>query len=367
MLACAGNAAADPRPGTRPLLPSTGRFELTLSYAEFTLLHDLARSAPGADTGRDELRVRLSNGPGGMAWIVSPEGSGLAERLEIAAAERIVALVDALDFTRGWSDSTRAGLAVAQALHSKIKHARTHLLGERVNLSGALRGDASGWKLEAGSGLYPLEVGALRSAPEDLAGHQVVVDAETQDGNQLKVLSMVERRLNTLDLFVMSLCGIAQRAELDVIGRMMSPREEVAPVLQIHYIFYRGKPGSGGGFTALHGEAEMRENVIQMILRDDYPASYWPYLRLRAARAGPWEELAREAGLAAADVMEIARIAPEQREARVRKEFEAVALDWGVLDGSPALRWEGAPVRQLSEIPFFGGAGAAAGSCSSAE
>lgn len=177
-------------------------------------------------------------------------------------------------------------------------------------------------------------------------------------------VALSSRRRNTIDLFVMSLCPSGQQVETELIDQLRAAPAGVLPALQIHYILY-SRPEDQGRLTSLHGDAELREDEVRMLLRDRHPQVYWAYLLLRARSTDAWESVAARAGLAAADIRALQRGIRADGDAVARREYEDVALDRGVADGSPTLTWEGmtASSVQILQRPSVG---ASTGACARA-
>ena len=97
-----------------------------------------------------------------------------------------------------------------------------------------------------------------------------------------------------LDLFVMSQCPFAVRAE-----------QALAPILkefgdQIDFtLYFIASEDGSGGFTSLHGQQEVAEDIRQAVMGKYYPNKYFDYIVARAAnyQDGDWEQQALELGI----------------------------------------------------------------------
>jgi hypothetical protein len=103
-----------------------------------------------------------------------------------------------------------------------------------------------------------------------------------------------------LDLFMMSHCPFAAKAVIALQELMDGPLgQEVR--LDVHYIADR----KDGGFSALHGQAEVEENIRQLCAKKHYRRGnrYLRYLACRAGdyRSGQWQQCAT-GGISAARI-----------------------------------------------------------------
>jgi hypothetical protein len=351
----------------RALPLSTFSYQLSLTSAEFSFLRDAAQAGVAKYGGDADFNVRIANTGSGVAWYVTITNPKLMQVLDYWMAERISTLVGTVDFKRSLSDSATALLETAKVTHAKVKEALANPIWDPISFSGVLtKSGASGsWSVVTDSGLVRLNLSTIESQPSGLEGHEVLVRGAVRTVGQLDATRIIERKRNTLELFVMSLCPFGKKAEHDLISRLQSTRVAVAPALQVHYIFYIKKADSTQAFASMHGEEEVREDLVQMLVRDEYPKAYWSYLLLRAESSAPWEALGRKAGLLPKDVEQIRKRIASDRDGIIRREYSYVAGTHGIYDGSPTFVWEGAPVRQVRDIPFFSDVGTPTENCSS--
>lgn len=122
---------------------------------------------------------------------------------------------------------------------------------------------------------------------------------------------------------------------------------------EIRYVFYKMREGEKIYFTALHGGGEARENLVQMLIRDNYAEFYHPYLLERAKSDAPWEELARKVGMIMEGIQTIRGRREEKGGALVQQEYEYVAETHKIYDGSPTFVWEGERVKDIRQVEAF--------------
>ena len=187
-----------------------------------------------------------------------------------------------------------------------------------------------------------------------MEGRQVIARGFTKHPGEMEVTEFFEKRTNVLELFVMSHCPFAQRAEASIFSRLDQIPVDSRPKVEVRYLFYRRSADGEDTFTALHGESEIAENLAQIVLRDKYPEAFVPYVRMRAGSPHlPFPEVASQAGLAATDIEEVRRIANQERERLIREEYKYAALRYGITDGSPTYVWEGERLTNLKRLHVF--------------
>ncbi|HLP83399.1 MAG TPA: hypothetical protein VK157_03535, partial [Phycisphaerales bacterium] len=118
----------------------------------------------------------------------------------------------------------------------------------------------------------------------------------------------------------------------------------------------------------LHGESELRENLVQMVIRDTFPANFAAYVLARGADLhADWRVIAAAAGLTPAEAAVVDARMTSDRNALIAAEFEYVSQTLGVIDGSPSFFWESQRIGDLASVRAFEAIDlAASGSCGSA-
>lgn len=347
---------AEPRhaPGAHPLPASVPHYRFALSYGEFAVVQDAARSAmenPGEEV---ELRVDLGRSGDDVVWNVTIDDAKLMDLLDHELSDRVSHLRLDADSARTASGASVRDRETLPSARDRVHEARLAPGYDLTTIEGTLRNDHGRWSVRDADRDVPLGVGTELLLPEALVDHDVVVTGFVREAGTLEVLRLVEKRANTLDLFVMSLCPFARRAEASILPRLTGTSGASAS-MRVHYIFYAPGPGSHESFTCMHGDAEVRENLVQMLLRDEHPRQFASYLQLRTVSDEPWESLAARAGVDGASVLRIAHRVESDRNALIAREYAYVARQCGVRDGSPTIVWEGRSVERVSEVPLLAG------------
>ena len=170
---------------------------------------------------------------------------------------------------------------------------------------------------------------------------------------EIELTSVFERKRNTLELFVMSLCPFSKKAEASIIEFLETFQGGTKPFLEVHYIFYRKVENGKQVFTCLHGEEELNENLVQMVIRDVFADFYFAYLLARSASSDSWEQIADAVGIGKEGVKTIRDAVSEGRDSLIKKEYSYVAEKHGIYDASPTYVWESEPVKDIREITVF--------------
>lgn len=344
------------------LQPAVPRYSAALTYGEFSAVHAAADRAYHAHS--PTLRVRLAGEGESASWVVefgdSTQLDAIASRL--AEFARVGEAPHTAAAPAGGPDTSRC--EAARTALARLRAARFAPLWDVTSAEGELVYRDGAWHVATAGAPVPIRAADPGVRPDALAGRRVLASGVVHTAGVLDVLKLVEVRRGTLDLFVMSLCPFARRAELSVLDRLATMPDSVA--LDVHYIFYPQGDSAGAPLTSMHGEDEVRENLVQMWIRDHFPDSFRRYLRLRSGSDERWEVLARRAGLLAGDVIRLAQGIAQRRDELAAREYDRVANVWGVRDGSPTFVWESRVVPDLRRVPGFEALVATAESCGAA-
>jgi hypothetical protein len=162
------------------------------------------------------------------------------------------------------------------------------------------------------------------------------------------------------------LCPFGQSAETKLYSFLEGTNVVQKPKLEIHYLFYKQQKDGRDLFTSLHGEDEITENLVQIVIRDRFPPLFEHYVRQRANGGHlPWRKLLEQVGLAKPTIDEIEATITSQRDSLIQAEYNFVTGQYGIYDGSPSYVWESERVMDLAKIePFKGLSGFSGEPCS---
>jgi len=355
--------------GQSPLSLQSPRYEVHLNLVEFSILHSAAAAGVEQYGGTADFDVRLERDGEQLAWTVTIEDPRLIKVWTYWMNEKTADIVNATDFSELTGESEVA-LRTAQAVNAKLAQARANPIYERLDVEGrVVAGEPEG---SAPSDVLHLEVDGHRyrlTGPRadelrDWVGTPVVAGGYVKVAGEFEVHNFVDLKEDTLELVVMSQCPFAKRAEAALIPYLRDwDREAPRPELDVRYLFQKVEGEGGPRFTSLHGEEEIRENLVQILLREDHPEVFEEYLMRRVESDAPWPILAKEVGLSDGDVELIRTQLDAEREMLIAREHDYLTERYGLVHASPTYVWESRVVPGLDAIDAFDGLDFSNGVC----
>lgn len=335
--------------------PQLPRYELKLNLNEFSVLNGSALLGITKYGGEAEYTVKMAKVESDVLWTVTTANLRLMEAWSYWIAEKSLDLVhsidaDSLDF------NNRLSLKTIKSLSSKVTDAQQNPLWDLIKLSGRVVEDKGVWFIEGEQGKYQVTGGLLEEVKK-MTGRPIIAGGFIKIKDQIEVTAFLPKKENVLELFVMGLCPFGKAAESFVLNYLDSVSVQTKPSLEIHYIFYKTKNEAGETvFTSLHGEEEVKENLVQIVIRDAYPQFYHDYLLQRATHDSlPWRMLAKELRMKDEDIKSIELTIEKEREKLIQKEYDYVTGTYGIYDGSPAYAWESERIVDVRQVEFFKG------------
>jgi hypothetical protein len=158
---------------------------------------------------------------------------------------------------------------------------------------------------------------------------------------------------SVVDLFVMSLCPFGRALERQIAADLARADSVRRPPVRVHWILYDQMTDAGQTMFSKHGNEELREDVVQMAIRELEPDRFWPYLLERSTTDTTWTALAGRVGLGWRTLTEIQRRLANELQDRAHAEWLATALDWPHIEGSPTVFWMGREVKDIALVPGF--------------
>ena len=132
-----------------------------------------------------------------------------------------------------------------------------------------------------------------------------------------------------LDVFVMALCPFGQTAQR-ALAEHLKTHQNLPVKVRTHYIVNATKYGICG----LHGEAEVTENIRQLLIQQRHPDRFWDYLIARLSNKS-FEQAAEAVGLKPAAITK-----REQHEGVSLLRHDAELTQQLRIGASPTLLWE---------------------------
>jgi hypothetical protein len=241
------------------------------------------------------------------------------------------------------------------SLGQKLDYARSHPEWKQIKLSGFVKLEGTNVVIQTTEGEVTL-AGTNVSVARNWIGRSVIAEGVAKLPGYFEPVGLIERRTNTVELFVMSFCPYAQRAEAKLLGMLDSTNLVEKPKLEIHYIFYKQRKDGRDVYTSLHGDSEINEDLVQIILRDNFPEKFDSYVLKRAmSGSGSWQILLAELGFSGKQIDEIESRIKSEHDRLIQIEYNYVNGKYGITDGSPSYFWEGERVFDLSKVAIFKG------------
>ncbi len=334
------------------LPPAKPHFVLSLTLNEFSILNVSERDGLLKYGGSGEFQLRMAKEGDDVVWNVTIDNPRLMELLGIFLGEKTMKLVQSLD-PNNLDPNQKVALEAIKSLTQKMDYAQKNPVWDSIKLSGPVVQRGTNWVIQTASGPM-LVAGTNTGAVSSWAGRSVVADGFVKLPGQFEPTRVIEQRTNTLELFVMSQCPFGQRAETKLYSFLESTNVTQKPKLEVRYIFYQQQKDGKDVFVSLHGEEEITENLVQMVLRDRYAPLFEHYLRQRATSGNvPWRKLLEQIGAGKPVLDEIQTAITTQRDALIQAEYNYVTGQYGITDGSPSYVWESERVMDLTKVDRF--------------
>lgn len=336
------------------LTPQKPRYEFKLNLNEFSLFHSAIVGGLKKYGGGTEFNLRMAKQGDEIVWAVTISNPRIIERLNYYIADKSADLVTAIN-ADSLDHNSKIELKAMKSLIGKVNYGQNNPIWDLVQISGLVVEDNGVLFMEGDKGKYQITSNKLTELGET-KGKPIIVNGFIKVKDQIEVVSFLEKKENTLELFVMSMCTFARIAESSLLDFLETYPRKSKPSVEIRYIFYKKKEGEKIIFTSLHGEEEVKENLVQIVIRDEYPQFYHNYLLKRVDDSdAPWDKLAKETGMKGKDVKSIERTIEKERETRIQQEYDYVTGTYRIYDGSPTYVWESQRIADIRKVEAFKG------------
>ena len=325
---------------------------LHLTLNEFSILNVSEMDGLVKYGGSGDFQLRMAKEGTEVIWTVTIDSPRLMELLGVFVGEKTMKLVQDLDVEH-ISPTHKIALESVKTLTQKLEQARLNPTWDTIRLTGTAVKKEAVWMLTTDDETVRLTGPKLASIDKH-AGKPIIVEGVMKVAGEVEVSQFMEKRANTLEVFVMSLCPFAQSATSKLFECLAESKVTPMPSLEFHYLFYKQVKDGKEVFTSLHGEEEVVEDLVQIVIRDSFPESFVPYLLQRAVSGkSPWMDVARGAGVNEANVQKIAQWIKDKRDTLIRKEYDYAVTRYGIADGSPSFVWECDRITNLRKIAAF--------------
>jgi hypothetical protein len=331
---------------------SEPKYKLGLNVNEFSILHSSVLSGINKYGGDADFNTHMEKERGRVVYTITIENPRLIEIMGYWAAEKSAELLNSVDFNN-LDDKARLSLEATKSLNAKIKYAQANPIWDVQSLRGTIRVENGKPYIVDSVAKYEA-TGNHISELTKLEGQRILAGGAVKVEGQFEVSAFLKVKDNTLELFVMSQCPFGLRAEAVILDRLDALGNALAPRLDVRYIFYKKTVGDSVFFTSMHGDQEIQEDLVQMVIRDEFSGHFRPYLRARIAEPkAEWKKLASAAGLDKEQILHIEKMLFDEKDRLIESEFNYVSGTYGILDGSPTFVWECQRVQDIREVKNF--------------
>ncbi|MCP4119992.1 MAG: hypothetical protein GY737_32265 [Desulfobacteraceae bacterium] len=344
---CAQNVTGE-ESQANTLMPQTPRYELVLDMNELTILCKTVSDGLNKYGGSANFEMNAAKNSKGTLWRVIIDNPKLPDVLTYWVSEKSLAIVKSIN-PDNLTPNNKLLLKVVKGLSDKIDAAKKNPIRDRINISGKIT-EEKGNLFIKGKGFQYSVSGKYTDAIKKKKGRQVVLSGVVKVKNQIEATRLVEKKDNTLELFVMSQCPFGQMAETSLINYIDTLPDDQRPDISIRYIFNL----KNNKFTSMHGEPEIAENLVQMVVRDEFQDYFHPYLLQRCNdMERPWREVAKEIGISDKKVAHIENKIATERKKLILAEYNYAVLTYDITDRSPTYVWESEIISDVRKIEVF--------------
>lgn len=362
-------AAADSYPAS-PL-----RYEIDLSNEELSIFNAAIQSGilqAGGDA-KVELTLRRTASKE-IRWTLTIRSEIERHAWEYWINKQASDVLASVDLDKVDADTRRVVTAVKSAL-SKIKAAKEAPVYDPSTIAGVVEsvGATGDVTLKTAKGALTVQgVSSLGLNPRAFIGKPVVVTGSMVAASHLAPTRFIAARSGTLELAVMSHCPFGRKAMLGVITALRQRTQSLPPLqLQLRYIFKEHHENGVTTYTALHGDIERTENLVQIVLRDEFTAFFDDYVFARASANPdaapsidkPWQDIARAIGMSDQDIAHIQARISTSADQLIAAELADTRANYGDLNASPTFIYESVVLPGPEGVPGLDTLNLGTGSC----
>jgi len=341
------NTAGEENP-VNTLMPQPPRYELVLDINELTILNKSVSEGLNKYGGRADFELDAAKSGQGTLWKVTIRNPKLPDVLKYWISEKSLEVVRVIN-PDNLSLDDKTALKVVKSLAGKIDAARNNPIRDEIKISGTITEENSNLFIRGTGFQYPV-TGKHTNAIKEMKGKLVIMHGVVKVKNQIEATRVLLRKENTLEIFAMSQCPFARKAEESLLSFADTLPDDQKPEISIRYIFHF----KNNKFGSMHGEPEVMENLVQMVIRDDFQKYFHPYLLKRSKdEATPWQELVKETGISDETIQSIEDKIAAERVKLIQTEYNYAARMYGIIDRSPTYVWESEIIPDIRKIEIF--------------
>ncbi len=338
---------------------SKPKYEILLNYMEFTILNSAMLDGISQYKGNIELNVNVKFENEQMTWDITSTNKIAFDVLNLYVAQKSIGFLKTINIDNA-TPADKITISAMSSLSTKIDAAIKNPIYENRKISGLLKIKGGKYFVENLDTITEI-IGLTDRKIDSLLEKRVSVLGYIKEVGKIEMQSIHSKKDNTLELFIMSQCPYGTQALKYIFSKTDSliPKKQIK--LEVHYIFSK----KNNNFTSLHGEPEIIEDMVQMVLRDNYPSLFQSYLRQRVIfLSESWQIVAGKANINKKIIEQIDNKIANERNAIISKEYDYMINNYQMIDASPTYIWESDVVNSLDKLPMFkGGQSVGEGKC----
>ncbi len=333
------------------LTPQDPRYELKLTLDEFSVLSSSLADGIERFGGFVDFHLGIAQVEEQVVWTIQSDDASLLEIIEHRLAWKSADFVKTVDLDNLDADS-KLTLKGMKSLLAKVEDSKKNPIWNLVKISGMIMRADEDWHLLVDQGQYKLTGNSLSALGQN-ATDRFIVHGYLKEMNEIEVVRFQPVKQNTLELFVMSQCPFGQNAEIALTDLLDNYAGDSKPRLEVRFIFYEQHDGDKKIYASLHGEEELRENLVQIVIRDQFQQFSYKYLKRRVHSDKPWQEIAKEVGMSKKQIEKTEQIIHQDRDALIQAEYNYATNEYGIYDGSPTYVWESERIENIQDVKVF--------------
>jgi hypothetical protein len=321
-----------------------------LSLIEFSILNGCMVDGIGKYKGNIKLEVDISYLDNQVTYFLKTTNEKVFEVLNLYVAQKSIELIKVVDLNNP-SPNDKITLSAIATLSGKLDFSLKNPIWDIQKLTGIVTKQGDSIIIKTNDNKLLLSGEKVNEA-NSLINKHVVLTGYRKEPGKIELTSIFEKELNTLDLFVMSQCPYGTKAVSSVLERLDKLPETEKFNLRIKYIFYK----KNDQLVSLHGESEITENCVQMILRDNYPDIFIRYLKLRMIFPDhEWKSILKSLDVSDSVISKIEIEVVANRKSLIQREYEYTSTHFPDINASPTYVWESEIVKNPNDIPGLSG------------
>lgn len=327
---------------------SKPKYTILLDYMELSVLTSAIVDGISKYKGNIEFETNAKYNGNQVSWEITTDNKRVFEVLNLYIAQKSLGFLKSINL-----DSTapieKATIASLSSLSTKLDDALRNPIWDSQKISGILTNEGDHYYV-FNNEMYTELTGTLINGLENLIGNRVVVSGFAKEPGKIELTSIHFKKGNTLELFIMSQCPFGIQALEYIFNKTDSLLANDQIKLEVHYIFTK----KDSIYTSLHGEQEIVENIVQIVIRDKFPQFFTEYLKQRIiSPSETWQQIATNSNINKKIIQEINAEITSNRNLIIQNEYSYMIENYQQINSSPTFIWESEIVNSLDEIPRF--------------